>query len=153
MIITNKLQKLINKKANNIKFFKQMKTEQALEKLTIKVSAFSTFIEFDNKTNVLVMRGHNVPADAYTFFIPLMDWTEEYLKLNPGKITLNISFEYLHTAAARQVYELIKYIKKSGNTLIVNWNYEEEDDDMKQLGMDFSSTLGIEFNFSTFIIL
>lgn len=127
-----------------------MQKEPELEKLVIKETSLSTYIEFDNKTKVLVMRGHTVPANAHTFFIPIIKWTEEYLKSNPIKTTLNISFEYLHTSAGKQVFELIKLLNESGNSITVNWYYEEDDDDMMQLGMDFSSVLGMQFNFATF---
>jgi hypothetical protein len=130
-----------------------MEKKPALENLLIKETALSTHIEFNNKTNVLEMKGFAIPPNAHTFFIPIVEWAENYLKTNPVKTTVNISFKYLHTSAGKNLFELIKLLKQSeqsGHLLTINWYYEEEDEDMKQTGMDFSSILKMQFNFATF---
>ena len=123
------------------------------QKLVITTKENSAHIEFDNETNTLVLKGHSMPEQAQQFFFPIFDWVNCYLKSNPEKTTLIVAFEYLHTGAARLVYELIKMLHKSeenGNRLTVSWCYEEDDEDMKDLGKEFSDILGIDFSFSEF---
>ena len=126
---------------------------EAQQKLVLTTKLYSAHIELDNETNILLLKGHSIPDQAQQFFAPIFAWVDCYLKSNPSKTTLIVAFEYLHTGAARQLYELIKMLHKSeenGNKLIVNWCYEKDDDDIKDLGKEFSDVLGIDFCFSEF---
>lgn len=130
-----------------------MQKTSGLQKLLIKDETHSINIEFNNETKVLEMKGHTLPPNAKTFFIPIVTWAEEFLKTKPSETTINIAFKYLHSAAGKQVFELIRLLKHSeanGNSITVNWYYEDDDDDMEQLGVDFSSVLGMKFNYTTF---
>lgn len=125
-----------------------------LKPLLIQDEKHSTHIEFDNKTNSMVMKGHTIPANAHIFFGSIKKWTDIYLKTNPPEITLTISFEYLHTGASRQVFEFMRMLNEWAITnkkkFNVNWFYEEDDDDMQQQGIDFSAVLKMKFNFDSF---
>ena len=124
-----------------------------LQKLVITEPTPATLIAFDNETGVLTMKGHTLPPNSKTFFNPVFEWLESYLKTKPVKTELNISFDFLHTSASKQVFEIIKLLKSSetsGNSITVNWSYESEDEDMHQLGVDFASVLKMKFNYSTF---
>ena len=126
-----------------------METFTSKKKLLIKETLHSVRVAFNNETNILDMRGVSLPPNVRQFFIPIVEWTENYLKSNPAKTTLNISFKHLHSTARQLIFELIKLLKqseKNGNSLKVNWYYEREDDDMMQTGMEFSFTLGMIFN-------
>ena len=130
-----------------------MEKADALQKLLITTKENSAIIEFDNEAKILVLRGHSLPENSYYFFIPIFEWTERYLKTLPDKTTLTIAFEYLHTGATKQIFELIRILKKSeanGNSITVNWYHEDDDDDMRDLGKQFSSAFDMPFNFETF---
>ncbi len=124
--------------------------EPELKKLVIEKTVTSPYIEFDGEKRELVMMGRSRDENAHEFFVPLFVWLEKFLKSNPDQITLNVSFEYMATSAGKQLFELIKLLKKSetiGNSITVNWYYEEEDEDMEQMGVDFSNLLEMKFNF------
>ena len=42
---------------------------------------------------------------------------------------------------------LLKEIMKAGNTLVINWFYQEDDEDMYEAGLGFSKMLRYPFNF------
>ena len=124
--------------------------EPELKKLVIEKTVTSPYIEFDGEKRELVMMGRSRDENAHEFFVPLFVWLEKFLKSNPDQITLNVSFEYMATSAGKQLFELIKLLRKSetiGNSITVNWYYEEEDEDMEQMGVDFSNLLEMKFNF------
>ncbi len=132
-----------------------MNEQSELKKLLMEDTKNSLLIEFDNETQQLVMKGRSFPANSQIFFIPLFEWTQNYIKSNPTHTTLDISFVYLYSRAGKQLFDLMKLLnesKKNGNQITINWNYEDGDEDMRQLGKDFSSVLNMEFNFGTFEI-
>jgi len=67
-------------------------------------------------------------------------------------VVLNLDFEYLNTASNRALVEVLKVISKYKLKRIpveVNWFYETEDEDSKELGEDIESCVDIKFNFIT----
>ena len=130
-----------------------MEKKPSLEKLVIMGKRNSLYVVFDSETGILSLRGHSIPDNALKFFEPIMTWTKEYLQLSPEKISLNVSFEYLHTGASKQIFILLQLLNEwrmKGNIVNVNWYYEEDDEDMKNLGLDFSSVLNFPFRYEMF---
>ena len=79
-----------------------------------------------------------------------IEWVEEYTN-NPNKETvLNFKMDYFNTSSTKILLDLMimfKEISKNGKMLIINWYFEEEDEDMLEAGDGFSKMLRFPFNF------
>lgn len=110
-------------------------------KNTPKVSGDST-----NRT--LVMEGSSFPENVRKFYNPINDWLDS---IGNTKSTMNIDckFYYLASSSIIALLKTLKYAEKLfGNAKIsIKWRYEEDDDDIRKIGEDFSYLLGIEFEF------
>lgn len=65
-------------------------------------------------------------------------------------IRADFYFEYFNTSSAKCIFDLFKVLKdyqRKGCNVIVNWHYDEEDEDMREIGEDYEALLGIEFSF------
>ena len=77
--------------------------------------------------------GRILSEDPVTFFAPLTDWarnlTSEYLNLE-------VKVDYMNTAAAKMMNDLIKTLDANSHVdnKVINWYYEEDDEDMMELG-------------------
>ena len=96
------------------------------------------------------IKGKSIPEDPLLFFKPLKNWVTEYIE-HPAEITCvdfileNIngdSVKYFHT-----LFQILSYVKLRNKKLIINWYYNEEEDDMIEYGKSFSSDIGVPFNF------
>mgnify|MGYP000127095276 CR=1 FL=1 len=80
----------------------------------------------------------------------IMKWIEEYL-LDPAESTcVDICFEYLNSYSSTILVTIIKKISTvllKGKKLIINWHYEDDDDDVYERGEYISSSISIPFNF------
>jgi hypothetical protein len=78
----------------------------------------------------------------------LVDWLEAYLS-NPAELTeVNIQLEYFNTSSSKcilDVFKKLEAIYKSGNEVVINWYYEEDDEDMLEAGEDYQSIIKIPF--------
>ena len=75
---------------------------------------------------------------------------DKYVESHNGNITVNLAFEYFNTSSSKCIFNLLRKldgINQLGKRVIVNWYYENDDDDMLEAGEDFSSFFGYEFNF------
>jgi hypothetical protein len=117
-------------------------------KMTAK--EYTPYVLLDAKKGLIEVSGRSFPEDANRFYKPILNWIEEYLT-TPNSITqLNFRFTYFNTASSKKILELIKKIsvlKKTDNKLLINWYYEEGEEDMLGAGNDFSSVVDVPFKF------
>ena len=115
-------------------------------------------IEGTRKTPTISLRrdgmirfeGRSIPEDAPIFFEKVVDWIERYVAA-PNDITrVDISFEYLNSGTSKFVLQILRILKTlavNPYSLIVNWYYEEGDDDIQERGEYYASILGLRINF------
>jgi SiaC family regulatory phosphoprotein len=99
---------------------------------------------------MLKIRGRGLYGNKTKETEQLMNWIDEYL-LNPAEITyLTIAFEYLNsfstTVLVTIMRKLSQVILKSGK-LVIQWYYENEDEDILERGEYISSTFNIPIEF------
>jgi hypothetical protein len=89
-------------------------------------------------------------GDLKDFSEQVNEWINEYL-CNPAESTsVDIRLEYFNQSNFKTYFDLLKkiaIIKLMNKKYIVNWYYEEGDDDILEKGESISSALDIPFNF------
>lgn len=94
--------------------------------------------------------GRSIPEDASKFFEDILAWVMEYCA-SPKEITkVEIQLEYFNSGSAKYVMQILRElseIKHNKKELIVNWYYEEGDDDILERGEYYASILDIDINF------
>lgn len=103
-----------------------------------------------NPNGTISFSGKSFPPDVLTFFQPIIDWVNEYLK-NPGNETKVIcKLEYLNTSSSKLMLDVLMRLKKlesEGKKASIEWYYDIDDEDLKDTGSDFSDITGIPFDF------
>jgi hypothetical protein len=98
------------------------------------------------------LKGRLIPENAEDFFKPIEEWINEYFK-NPAEITcIEICLEYINSAGTKYLLDIFHkiaaiHLLKNKKELIINWYYNDEDEDMLEKGRFFSSDLDVPFNF------
>jgi SiaC family regulatory phosphoprotein len=104
-----------------------------------------------NPTGLIKIKGRSIHENIRDFFKPVELWVEEYIKNDPAEITnIDISLEYFNSTTAKVLISILQKLMKvqlKNKKLIINWYYEEGDDDIQEKGEYFSSILKIPFNF------
>ena len=96
--------------------------------------------------------GRLIPENAEDFFHPIEDWINKYFK-NPAEITsVEICLEYINSAGTKYLLDVIRkithiYLRKNTKKFIINWYYNDEDEDILEKGRIFSSNLNVPINF------
>jgi hypothetical protein len=118
-------------------------------KLDIVGSAKTPTINFEPQTGLLEIKGRSIPENAIEFFRPLVDWLEEYSKECKELTTANIQLEYFNTSSSKCILDIFKKLesinKQDDKEVVINWYYEEDDEDMLEAGEDYQSILKIPF--------
>lgn len=96
--------------------------------------------------------GRLIPENAEEFFNPIKEWISEYF-YDPADITcVEICLEYINSAGTKYLLGIIHkithiHLKKNKGKFIINWYYNDEDEEMLEKGRFFSSDLDLPFNF------
>ncbi len=119
-----------------------------MEPISIAGTPKTPTVSFDASKGKVEIKGRSIPENSIEFYKPLVDWLEEYLS-TPAQLTeVNIQLEYFNTSSSKcilDVFKKLEAIYKSGNEVVINWYYEEDDEDMLEAGEDYQSIIKIPF--------
>jgi hypothetical protein len=102
-----------------------------------------------SKQGALKIEGRSIPENPSVFFEPIMDWLNEYFK-NPAEQTVfDFKLDYINSGSSKSILAILKLLKEyseTGNKIIINWHYEEDDESIRDLGKHYKSILKMPFN-------
>lgn len=118
-----------------------------MEKIVIPKSKSSPEVIMDYENGLLEIIGESYPENSLGFYKPVYDWLNKCIQ-DKIQIKVNFKLNYFNTSSSKCVIDILdsldKYYSNSG-IVEINWYYEEDDDDMKETGEEFSSDLKAPF--------
>ena len=110
-------------------------------------------VECDIHTGEITLEGISYPQDAADFFEPISEWLDKYIDEIANKIVLNVRVSYLNSSSTKFLFELIDKMEEyfiQGGDAKVNWYYVEDDEDIKEAGLEFKEDLKLPFTLIAF---
>lgn len=120
-----------------------------MEKLYIESTRITPFLIFDPSVALLDIRGRSSPDNSVNFYAKVLDQLGIYVTEGENNVEVNIFFEYLNSSTSKIVFDIFKkltQIKSKGKEVVVNWHFEEDDDDMMEAGEDYADLVDLPFN-------
>jgi len=103
-----------------------------------------------NPDGVIRIKGRSIHENSIVFFKPVEEWVKEYVK-DPADLTIiEVNLEYFNSASAKILINLlqkISHVRLKNKKFVINWYYEEGDEDILERGEYFSSVLNLPFSF------
>lgn len=116
--------------------------------LTITPTLRTAGVSYNLDTQVLEISGISIPENADAFFQPMYDWLDAIVKIHKGKITVRINLTYFNTSSVRHLLIIIKsLIAAYRDSLVVEWVYESDDEEIKERGEQLSEVVKFPFQF------
>jgi len=121
----------------------------------LKVEATDTtpFVHFDKENNIFIMEGKTLPENVNGFYESIKDWLNEYIKDPNEETVLQMKLEYINTASSKALFSIFikleKLIEKGKKAKIV-WHYADDDEDMLDVGEEYSEVIKVPFEFVEF---
>jgi hypothetical protein len=115
----------------------------------IEASSKTPEIDFNLESGELMISGISVPENAIEFYAPVVEWLIKYATQPQNKTILSLKLSYLNTSSLQFLYDALKGLDQIGapDSVIINWYYSEDDEDMKETGEDFKEVTKSQFNF------
>jgi len=93
----------------------------------------------------IVFKGKSIPENTNLFYDDIIKWLETYT-LNPKYYTeVKIQMEYFNTMTSKCLHEIFKVLEKTKGNIEILWYYEEDDEDMLEVGEDFENIIDLQF--------
>ena len=120
-----------------------------MDNINIEGTPKTPDIKLDQAAGLIEISGRSIPENSIEFYKPIMDWLNEYGDNAQSETTVNIVLEYFNTSSSKcilDVFKKIEGIHKGGkSTMVINWHYEEDDEDMLEAGEDYESIIDVPF--------
>jgi hypothetical protein len=103
-----------------------------------------------NPEGIITIRGRSMNGNINAVSGEIEDWIDKYIVSPPEVTYVNFSLEYFNKANSKVFISMLRKIESlqvKKKRYIINWYYEEGDEDILEKGEFFSSELQIPFNF------
>jgi hypothetical protein len=129
-----------------------------MEKLIFEPTANSPRIVLDPENRNFEFSGESRPENVRKFYLPILEWLEAYTaeqdKLRDDERTFGLlcqfNFEYFNSTSAKYILDIFKSlnaISALGIGLEIKWLYEEDDEDMLEVGQEMSRMSKLSFEY------
>jgi hypothetical protein len=116
--------------------------------LNLEGSPKTPTIEFNSGSGYLLIRGRSIPENSIEFYKALIESLEAYNDAPQSNTKVDIQLEYFNTSSSKcilDVFKKLEAINSGSSEVVINWYYEEDDEDMLEAGEDYQAIINIPF--------
>lgn len=119
-----------------------------MDNVFIKGTDRTPEVNFNFKDGVFTISGRSITENPISFYKKLEEYLAEYI-LNPHPITkFRVVLEYFNTSTSKCLVEIFKKLEPlhaSQHEVLVEWFYEQDDEEIKDSGEDYKDIIDIPF--------
>jgi hypothetical protein len=116
-----------------------------MERIEIQATARTPRLVFDPSQFEFLLEGESYPEDTRKFYDAPMNDVSVFLENTHAEpIKLVFKLKYFNSSSAKVLMDLFLAVEESagqGNQITVEWHYAKDDDNMQELGEEFSEEL------------
>jgi hypothetical protein len=119
-----------------------------MEKLSIEGTTKTPTIITDPDQGLLEITGRSNPENSVEFYKPIMDWVDAYVQAPVPKTTVTIKLEHFNTSSSKMILDVFKRLEPvldANKEIIVQWYYEEDDEELLEAGETYESMSELPF--------
>lgn len=117
--------------------------------LTIAETSETPNVLMDKAQGKFQITGKSIIDNASTFYQPVVDWLKDYAKDPNAETVISFKFEYLNIESSKSVLDLLTVLEKIKGATVI-WYFNEEDEDMEEIGEELAELVTIPFKFEIY---
>ena len=121
-----------------------------MEKLIIEPTLNSPGVVLDPVENKFEFSGESRPENVRNFYIPILEWLEQFGAGAKNPATCIFNLEYFNSTSDKYILDIFKVLRTihdAGNGVTVQWHYEADDEDMYEVGVEMARMSGLSFDY------
>ncbi len=122
-----------------------------MDPIYIKGTNRTPFVNMD-PSGKFKISGRSIHENPSKFFDPIVEWVKSYINNDHKTTIFDIELEYFNSGSSRYILDILRLLMEdnANKNLIINWYYEDGDDDLLERGEYYESILNTKFNFIEF---
>ena len=124
-----------------------------MERLFLKESKSTPFVDFDADKDILIIKGQAYPEDAFQFFKPLLEWLKEYLVGKVGQgVEIEVTLTYTNTSSSKCIMMILDLLEEAAERNVnvkLKWICNEHNEYEQECAEEFKE----DYTFPFVIIL
>ncbi len=121
--------------------------------LIIKPTEHFPEISLVAETGKFVFAGKSLPEDGKVFYLPIVRWIEEYALKPAAKTECSFKMEYFNSSSSKcfaDIFNILDSIREKSHAVTIIWNFDAEDDEMREMGEQYQSIYSLDFQFRSY---
>ncbi len=106
-------------------------------------------IVLDKHNGIFEISGRSLPEDAAEFYLPVLNWLDEYSEAKNEVTNFTFKLEYFNTSSSKLILDILSKLETIDGAQ-VTWYFHEDDEDMEEAGEEFSELVDLQFEFNTY---
>jgi hypothetical protein len=124
-----------------------------MESVYLEKTTETPSVRMDVQGAVIDIEGNSYPENAFEFYQQIFDRIDAYFASGADRLRAVFRLNYFNTSSAICMLNFMTLLQKyHGNdkSITVEWYYEEDDDDMLEIGKAFSVDFTMPFQLLSF---
>lgn len=124
-----------------------------MEPLRIQATVKTPEVLFDPANNVFEIKGKSIPDNAEEFYTEILNWFDDYVANPLDETVLKIHLEYFNISSSKRLLFLLYKMNELADrqkVVKVQWHYNENDEDMFEVGQDYAFMVKFPFDFISY---
>jgi hypothetical protein len=116
-----------------------------MENIILQPTPKTPSVKLDALTGMVEIKGRSIPENSLEFYKPLIEWVEKYSADSQSETNVHIQLEYFNTSSSKCLLDFFKRLETINNKVVINWYYEQDDEDMLEAGEDYEAIINVPF--------
>ena len=119
-----------------------------MENIFIKGTDKTPEVKFDFDNGELSIIGRSISENPISFYKKIEEYIIEYVKQPQPKTNIKVILEYFNTSTSKclvEFFKLFEILPSQGKNILVEWYYEQDDDEIMDSGEDYKDIIDIPF--------
>jgi hypothetical protein len=116
-----------------------------MENIILQPTPKTPSVKLDAQSGIVEIKGRSIPENSLEFYKPLIEWVEKYSADSQSETNVHIQLEYFNTSSSKCLLDFFKRLETINNKVVINWYYEQDDEDMLEAGEDYEAIINVPF--------
>jgi len=120
-----------------------------MESIYVKKTKKTPLISLDLTENIFQIKGPSFSEDILSVYDPVISWMNENLSQLEKELTCELYFTVLNSASHKKIFQILIILNgfmDRGKKIKVKWYYDEDDEDIMEMGEDLTELINLPFN-------
>lgn len=122
-----------------------------MENINFKQTEDTPEVIFDKDNKIFKISGNSYPENCQKVYEPIKLFLEEYNLVKGEKLNFEFKFNLINSTSTVYLAQIIMKISKlseKGLNISVSWHYDEDDEELLELGEKLCSISNLDFTYT-----